>query len=90
MINTRSFGEDPQDVARYVSAFVRGVQSEKVLACAKHFPGHGDTHIDSHRALPVLDVNRERLERVELVPFRAAIDSGVKSVMIGHLAVGPE
>ena len=87
VINTRSFGEDPEDVARYVSAFVRGVQSEKVLACAKHFPGHGDTHVDSHRSLPVLDVTRERLDRVELVPFRAAIAADVKSVMIGHLAV---
>ncbi|HJW94744.1 MAG TPA: sodium/solute symporter [Thermoanaerobaculia bacterium] len=87
VINTRSFGEDPEDVARYVSAFIRGVQSENVLACAKHFPGHGDTHTDSHRSLPVLDVTRERLERVELVPFRAAIASDVKSVMMGHLAV---
>jgi len=87
VINTRSFGEDPQDVARYVSAFVRGVQSEQVLACAKHFPGHGDTHIDSHRTLPVLGVDRERLEHVEFVPFRAAIAADVKSVMIGHLAV---
>jgi beta-glucosidase-like glycosyl hydrolase len=87
VINARSFGEDPADVARFVSAFVRGVQSEHVLATAKHFPGHGDTHVDSHRALPVIDVTRERLERVELVPFRAAIDAGVKSVMIGHLAV---
>jgi beta-N-acetylhexosaminidase len=87
VINTRSFGEDPNDVARYVSAFVRGVQSEKVLACAKHFPGHGDTHVDSHRALPVLGVSRDRLERVEFVPFRAAIAEGVKSVMMGHLAV---
>ena len=87
VINARSFGEDPADVARYVAAFVRGVQSEHVLATAKHFPGHGDTHVDSHRALPVIDVPRERLERVELVPFRAAIDAGVKSVMIGHLAV---
>jgi beta-N-acetylhexosaminidase len=87
VINTRSFGEDPHDVARYVGAFVRGVQSEKVLACAKHFPGHGDTHVDSHRALPVLGVSRERLERVEFVPFRAAIADGVKSVMMGHLAV---
>jgi beta-glucosidase-like glycosyl hydrolase len=87
VINTRSFGEDPAEVARYVSAFVRGVQSEKVLACAKHFPGHGDTRVDSHRSLPILDVTRERLDRVELVPFRAALDAGVKSVMIGHLAV---
>src|SRR5437870_6430931 len=87
VINARSFGEDPADVARFVAAFVRGVQSEHVLATAKHFPGHGDTHVDSHRALPVIDVTRERLERVELVPFRAAIAAGVQSVMIGHLAV---
>jgi beta-N-acetylhexosaminidase len=87
VINTRSFGEDPHEVARYVAAFVRGVQSEGCLATAKHFPGHGDTHVDSHRALPVLDVDRERLERVELVPFRAAIEAGVASVMTGHLAV---
>ncbi len=87
VINTRSFGEDPHDVARYVAAYVRGLQSEGCLATAKHFPGHGDTHIDSHRALPELDVSRERLESVELVPFRAAIAAGVASVMIGHLAV---
>ncbi|HYC58756.1 MAG TPA: glycoside hydrolase family 3 protein [Thermoanaerobaculia bacterium] len=87
VINTRSFGEDPHEVARYVAAFVRGVQSEGCLATAKHFPGHGDTHIDSHRALPVLGVTRERLDRVELVPFRAAIAADVASVMIGHLAV---
>ncbi len=58
VINTRSFGEDPHDVARYVAAFVRGVQSEGCLATAKHFPGHGDTHIDSHLTLPRLDVTR--------------------------------
>jgi beta-N-acetylhexosaminidase len=87
VINTRSFGEDPDDVARYVTAFVNGVQAEGCIATAKHFPGHGDTYIDSHRALPLLDVTRERLERVELVPFRAAIAAGVRSVMIGHLAV---
>ena len=87
VINTRSFGEDPREVARYVEATVRGIQSEGALATAKHFPGHGDTHVDSHRALPVLDASRERLERVELVPFRAAIEAGVGSVMIGHLAV---
>jgi beta-glucosidase-like glycosyl hydrolase len=87
VINARSFGEDPDDVARFVTAFIRGVQSEGVLATVKHFPGHGDTHVDSHRALPVIDVTRERLEAVELVPFRAALRAGVKSVMIGHLAV---
>jgi beta-N-acetylhexosaminidase len=87
VINTRSFGEDPHEVARYVEAVVRGTQAGGCLAAAKHFPGHGDTHVDSHRALPVLDVDRDRLQRVELVPFRAAIDAGVASVMLGHLAV---
>ncbi|MDQ6799327.1 MAG: glycoside hydrolase family 3 protein [Acidobacteriota bacterium] len=87
VINSRSFGEDPQEVARYVAAFIRGVQSEHVLATAKHFPGHGDTHTDSHRALPVLDVSLERLEKVELVPFRAAIAANVGSIMIGHLSI---
>jgi beta-N-acetylhexosaminidase len=87
VINTRSFGEDPRNVSRFVEAFVRGIEDEGCLATAKHFPGHGDTHIDSHRALPVLDVTRERLESVELIPFRAAIAAGVSSVMIGHLGV---
>jgi beta-N-acetylhexosaminidase len=87
VINARSYGENAHDVARYVRAAIRGTQSEGCLATAKHFPGHGDTRIDSHRALPVLDVTRERLEQVELVPFRAAIEEGVASVMTGHLAV---
>ena len=87
VINTRSFGEDPNEVSRYVQAFIRGVHSENLLATAKHFPGHGDTKTDSHRSLPILDVTRERLDRVEFVPFRAAIDANVDSVMVGHLAV---
>lgn len=87
VINTRSFGEDPHEVAKFVAAVIRGIQSERCLATAKHFPGHGDTHVDSHRALPVLDVDRARLDAVELVPFRAAIEAGVGSVMIGHLAI---
>ena len=87
VINVRSFGEDPQEVARFVVAFVRGVESRGVIATVKHFPGHGDTRTDSHRSLPVLEVSRERLERVELVPFRAAIAAGVESVMTAHLAV---
>ena len=87
VINTRSFGEDPEAVGRFAAAFVRGVQSQPVLATAKHFPGHGDTHVDTHRSLPVLPVDRERLERVELVPFRAAIAAGVATVMTGHLGI---
>ncbi len=87
VINVRSFGEDPQDVARYVAAFVRGVQSRGVLATAKHFPGHGSTRTDSHRSLPVLQATREQIEATELVPFRAAIAAGVASVMTAHLSI---
>ena len=87
VINARSFGEDPNDVARYVAAFIKGVRSEGVLTTAKHFPGHGDTHVDSHRSLPVITAPRARIESVELVPFKAAVDAGVDTVMIGHLAV---
>jgi beta-N-acetylhexosaminidase len=87
IINTRSFGEDPARVAEYVSAFVRGVEENGGLATAKHFPGHGDTASDSHIDLPVIHANRERLDRLELVPFRAAISAGVGSIMTGHLSV---
>jgi beta-N-acetylhexosaminidase len=86
-ISVRSFGEDPADVARFVAAFVRGAQSAGVIATVKHFPGHGDTHVDPHRSLPVLDVSEERLDRVELVPFRAAIAAGVRAVMTAHMAL---
>jgi beta-N-acetylhexosaminidase len=86
-INVRSYGEDPSTVANFVSAFVRGVQSGAVLATVKHFPGHGDTRTDSHRSLPVLAVDFERLDRVELVPFRAAIRAGVGAVMTAHLSI---
>ena len=87
IINTRSFGEDPQRVAKFVTAFVRGVQENGALATVKHFPGHGDTNLDSHLDLPVSHATRERLDNVELVPFRAALKAGVRSVMTGHLAV---
>ena len=87
VINVRSFGEDPHTVAQFVAAFIRGLQSEGVMATVKHFPGHGDTSVDSHRSLPILAVTRERLDAVELVPFRAAIEAGVGSVMTAHLSV---
>jgi len=87
VINVRSFGEDPIDVARYVAAFVGGAQHAGVIATAKHFPGHGDTATDSHRGLPEIDVTRERLNAVELVPFRAAVDAGVGAVMTGHIGL---
>jgi beta-N-acetylhexosaminidase len=87
VINVRSYGEDPQTVARFAAAFVEGAQRGGVIATAKHFPGHGDTAVDSHRGLPVIDVARERLDTVELVPFRAAIDAGVGAVMSAHIGL---
>ncbi|HEY0778603.1 MAG TPA: glycoside hydrolase family 3 protein, partial [Gemmatirosa sp.] len=87
VINVRSFGEDPQAVARMTAAFIRGVQGEGVAAVAKHFPGHGDTDADSHIALPVVRSDRARLDSVEFVPFRAAIAAGVAGVMTAHLAL---
>src|SRR5207237_4313510 len=86
-IKWRSYGEDPPDVARFVAAFVEGAQRGGVSATAKHFPGHGDTATDSHRGLPEIDVTRERLNSVELVPFRAAVNSGVGAVMDGHIGL---
>jgi beta-N-acetylhexosaminidase len=87
VINVRSFGEDPADVARYVDATVRGLQSGQVLATLKHFPGHGDTATDSHRSLASVPADRARLESVELVPFRAGIKAGAGSVMVAHVSV---
>lgn len=87
IINTRAFGETLGDVLPHIAAWISGTQEHRVVACAKHFPGHGDSAIDSHKELPVLEHSRERLTSVELVPFLSAIRSGVQSVMIGHLAV---
>ncbi len=87
IINTRSFGENPERVSEFVAEFIRGVQENGGLATAKHFPGHGDTTADSHIDLPVVTANRERLDSLELVPFRAAIAAGVGSIMTGHLNV---
>jgi beta-N-acetylhexosaminidase len=87
IINTRSFGEEPARVAEFVSAYVRGVEENGGLATAKHFPGHGDTAADSHIDLPVIRATRERLDSLELVPFRAAIAAGAGSIMTGHLNV---
>lgn len=85
VINVRAWGETPDAASALASAFVRGCQAEGVLACAKHFPGHGDTSSDSHLELPLLPHSRQRLEAVELPPFRAAIAAGVASVMTAHL-----
>jgi beta-N-acetylhexosaminidase len=90
IINIRSFGENPEQVAKFVEAYINGAHSDRknpVLVTAKHFPGHGDTTEDSHLALPRLDADHDRIEAVELTPFRSAIAAGVDAVMTAHLNV---
>lgn len=93
VINIRSYGEDPELVGRLASAYVRGAREGGMLTSAKHFPGHGDTSTDSHHTRPVVTADRQRLDSVELVPFRQAIEAGVDTVMTAHVvmpAVDPE
>ncbi len=85
VIGARSYGGDPETVARYGTAMLRGLQAGGVLCCAKHFPGHGDTAVDSHLGLPRVDKSLESLEACELLPFRAAIRAGVDAVMTTHI-----
>lgn len=87
VINTRSFGEDPAAVGRLAAAYVEGLAAGGMLAVVKHFPGHGDTDVDSHLALPIIRHPRERLEAVELPPFRAGIAAGAGGVMTAHVAL---
>ncbi len=87
IINTRAFGEDPSEVSELVKAYIRGVHEAHGMATAKHFPGHGDTDTDSHLSVSRITASRERLDQVELPPFRAAIAAGVDAIMVGHLSV---
>jgi beta-N-acetylhexosaminidase len=87
VINYRSFGEDPQKVAAKAVMYMKGLQDNGVLACAKHFPGHGDTDTDSHTGLPVINGDRKRFDAVELLPFRQLIGAGVAAVMSAHINV---
>jgi len=87
IINFRSYSDDPQMVIDFGNAFIKGVQDGGIYACAKHFPGHGNTNTDSHSSLPTIKGNREQLESVELKPFKSAIENGVKMVMVGHIAM---
>ncbi len=87
VINVRSFGEDPEAVGRFGVAFTEGLQSQGVLATAKHFPGHGDTNVDSHRGLPMIDHSRESLDKTELIPFKQVIAAGIGSIMIAHIGL---
>jgi beta-glucosidase-like glycosyl hydrolase len=86
VINTRSFGPDPGEVAGMGACYIRGLQESRCMAVAKHFPGHGDTHQDSHRTLPVILRDMKRLETVELVPFKKAIEAGVEGIMTAHIS----
>lgn len=86
IINVRSFGEDPSLVSKMSAGLIKGLQEGKVIATAKHFPGHGDTEMDSHNDLPMLNFSMDRLEKTELVPFNSAIQNNVMSVMIAHLS----
>lgn len=87
IINVRSFGEDPKLVSDLGTAMIKGMQEGGVIATAKHFPGHGDTDIDSHSDLPVISYGMDRLNKIELVPFRNSVNAGVKSIMIAHLSL---
>jgi beta-N-acetylhexosaminidase len=86
-IGDRALGDRPEVVARLGVAIVRGLQEGGVAACGKHFPGHGDTAVDSHLDLPVVEHSPERLREIDFVPFRAAIEAGVTALMTGHLLV---
>jgi beta-glucosidase-like glycosyl hydrolase len=87
IINTRAFGGDPDLVSRIGVAFIQGSQAGGLITCGKHFPGHGDTTVDSHTNLGSVDVDRQRLDSVELLPFRAAIAAGVDAIMSAHLLI---
>ena len=85
IIGVRSYGDTAETVMKYGVAALQGYQKEKVLCCAKHFPGHGDTAVDSHLGLPIIDKTLEELEKMELVPFRAVIENGIPAVMSSHI-----
>jgi len=87
IIGVRSFGDDPQFVAKMGRAFIQGLQDHGMIACAKHFPGHGNTTVDSHMDMPVIEVPRKEFERVDLLPFRAAIEAGAMGIMTAHINV---
>ena len=85
VIGVRSYGDDPHMVAKYGKEYIRGIQANDVIATAKHFPGHGDTNVDSHLGLATISYDLDRLENLELVPFKEAIDGGVKAIMSAHI-----
>ena len=87
VINNRSFGENPIEVSAKAYQYMKGMQDEGIICSAKHFPGHGDTAVDSHHDLPIIEHNRARLDSVELLPFKSLIDQGVAAIMVAHLQI---
>ena len=87
IINFRSYSDDPITVSRFGTAFIQGAQDNGLIACSKHFPGHGNTATDSHTSLPTIEGSKKELDALELYPFRQAVQSGVKMVMMGHIAL---
>lgn len=87
VINSRSFGENKEWVSHQAEAYMRGMQNQGILACAKHFPGHGDTNSDSHKTLPTIKQSKQRIDTLELYPFRHLINKGVASIMVAHLSI---
>src|SRR5690606_12632150 len=87
VINDRSFGENKLKVAKYGVAYMKGMQDNGVMACAKHFPGHGDVSVDSHYDLPIINKSLQELDTLELFPFKELFKAGVGSVMVAHLFI---
>lgn len=87
VIGVRSPGDDPEFVGRFASATAQGLREERIIPSVKHFPGHGDTAVDSHYGLPVISKGRDDLERLELIPFRRAVAEGVETVMTAHISL---
>ena len=87
IINIRSYGDTPEKVIEYGIPFIKGIQDGGLIACAKHYPGHGNTSIDSHTSLPIIDINSKELYENELLPFKNACDFNVKSIMVGHIVI---
>ena len=87
IINFRSYGDDPLTVSEFGSSFINGIQDNGIIACAKHYPGHGNTSVDSHTSLPIIEGSIQELMDTEFFPFRKAVESGVKMIMTGHIAL---
>ena len=87
IINFRSYGDKPETVMKYSIPFIKGIQDQGLIACGKHYPGHGNTATDSHTSLPIINISKDELFNHELVPFKHACSNGIKSIMIGHIVI---